>query len=427
MELTMKTKINKERAFQIGISIMAAVFIWLFAGSVDPVDSTVWANNIEIEYVGEDTTLAEKGLMLLGESDRTVSLKLKGERNVIYKLDTRKVRVQVDLDEVNSTGVHTLRYNVIFPSGVPQGSISTADASAYTATVYVGELYKKTVDVRYEVIGTVAEGFMQGDIVISPAALEIRGQQEDILQVKYAKVKIDVTDATSTIAALYDYELYDYNNRLVENENLHVVQEAVQVSVPVLQVKEVPLTVKFTESPGYSADNVNWSIDQNTIRIAGEAADLVTVNEVVLDTIDLSKLDTASAHSTYSYEIHLPDGIVNLDTFTKAVVKVNFVDFDMASFTVSDFICANVPAGFAANVLTGSLNVTVCGLSGDVSEISSEDVDVLVDLSAVESEEGVYTVPAEITVKSDKDIGVVGSYEVSVRLSEDGETSGGHA
>ena len=110
--------------------------------------------------------------------------------------------------------MHTLRYEVIFPSGVPYGSISVADASAYTATFYVGELYKKTVDVRYEVTGTVAEGFQQGRVEITPAALEIRGQQEDILQVKYAKVKIDISGATSTIAALYDYELYDYRKGL---------------------------------------------------------------------------------------------------------------------------------------------------------------------------------------------------------------------
>ncbi len=423
----MKMKINKERAFHIGVSILVAVIVWLFAGSVDPVDSTVWANNIEIEYVGEDTTLAEKGLMLLGESDRTVSLKLKGERNVIYKLDTKKVRVQVDLDSVNSTGMHTLRYDVIFPSGVPYGSVSVADASAYTATFYVGELYKKTVDVRYEIIGTVADGFMQGDVVITPAALEIRGQQEDILQVKYAKVIIDVTDATSTIAALYDYELYDYNNHLVENENLHVVDDAVQISVPVLQVKEVPLTVNFTESPGYSTDNVNWSIDHATIRIAGEAADLVMVNEVVLDSIDLSKVDTTSAYATYSYEINLPKGIVNKDDFTKAVVKVNFIDFATAALTVDNFICANVPAGFAPTVLTGSLNVTLCGTAEDVAAIAAEDAEILLDLSSLENEEGVYTVPAEISFKSDKNVGVMGSYEVSLRLNQESENGGGHA
>lgn len=423
----MKMKMNKERAFQIGISILVAVIVWLFAGSVDPVDSTVWAKNIEIEYVGENTTLAEKGLMLLGESDRTVSLKLKGERNVIYKLDTKKVRVQVELDNVNSVGMQTLKYNMILPSGVPAGSISIADASAYAATVYVGELYKKTVDVRYEVTGSVAEGFMQGDIVIDPAVLEIRGQQEDILQVKYAKVMIDVTGATSSIAALYDYQLYDYNNNLVENENLHVVEDAIQVSVPVLQVKEVPLTVKFTESPGYSADNVNWSIDRATIRIAGEAADLVTVNEIVLDTIDLSKVDTVSTHSTYSYEINLPKGIVNEDDFTKAVVKVNFIDFATAALTVDNFTCANVPAGFAATVLTDALNLTVCGVSDDVAGVSADDVDVLLDLSSLESEAGTYTVPAEISVKGDGNVGIMGSYEVSVRLTEESESGGGHA
>jgi len=423
----MKMKMNKERAFQMGISILVAVVVWLFAGSVEPVNSTVWANNIEIEYVGENTTLAEKGLMLLAESDRTVSLKLKGERNVIYKLDTKKVRVQVELDSVNSTGVQTLKYNMILPSGVPAGSISIADASAYAATVYVGELYKKTVDVRYEVIGTVAPGFVQGDVVITPASLEIRGQQEDILQVKYAKVLIDVTGAMATIAEMYDYQLYDYKNQLVENEDIHVVSDAIQVSVPVLQVKEVPLKVNFAESPGYSADNVNWSIDHSSIRIAGEAADLMNISEVVLDTIELSKVDTASSHATYSYEINLPKGIENKDTFTKAVVKVNFLDFKTAALTVDNFVCANVPAGFSAEVLTESLHVTLCGTSSAVAAVSAEDVEVLLDLSHVEQAEGTYTVTAELTASDNGSVGVIGNYEVSLRLTEDGENGGGRA
>lgn len=417
----MKTKMNKQRAFQIGASILVAVFIWIFAGSVDPVDSTIWANNIEIEYVGEDTTLAEKGLMLLGESDRTISLKLKGERNVIYKLDTKKVRVQVELEGVDSTGVQNLRYDVILPSGVPSGSISVVDASAYSATVYVGELYKKTVDVRYEVTGSVATGYMQGPVTITPDTLEIRGQQEDILQVKYAKVTIDVSGATSTIAALYDYTLYDYNNQVIENENIHVVEDVIQVSVPVLQVKEVPLVVKFTEAPGYSADNVNWSIDHDTIRIAGDAADLSLVSEIVLDTIDLTKMDTNSSYSTYSYEISLPKDLVNLSSFTKAVVKVNFIDFGTDVLDVTEFICANIPEGFVPTVMTESLSVTLCGAADDVSALTSEDIEVLVDLSTVTNEEGEYSVPAEIAVKSDKSIGVIGSYEILISLAAEGD------
>ena len=76
-------------------------------------------------------------------------------------------------------------------------------------------------------------------------------------------------------------------------------------------------------------------------------------------------------------------------------------------------------------MLTDSLQLTLCGKSGDVAHLTAEDVDVLLDLSAVPAEEGTFTVPAEITVKSGKNIGVVGTHEVFLRLSE--EADGGHA
>lgn len=403
---------NKARVFQISISILVAVFIWLFVGTVDPVESTVWANNIEIEYLGEDTTLAEKGLMLLSESDKTVSLKLKGERNVIYKLDTKKVRVQVDLSGVTTTGVQNLTYRVIYPSTVSSNSVEVASASAYTATVYVGELYKKTVDVRYHVTGKVADGYMSGTVSILPETLEIRGQQEDILQVNYAKVNIDIEGATSTIAALLDYELYDYNDQLVENENIHVVSSGIQVSVPVLQIKEVPLVVKFQEAPGYNKDNVAYTIDHDTIKIAGEASKVALVNEIVLDTIELDEIDIRSTHS---YEIPIPEGMVNLSSFSKAVVKINFIDFTAESFTANTIECANVPNGFSAVPVTEELQVTLCGTSADLATIETGDIEILVDMSTV-TQVGRHTLPAEVRINSAHSIGVVGTYEVTVIL-----------
>ena len=136
----------------------------------------------------------------------------------------------------------------------------------------------------------------------------------------------------------------------------------------------------------------------------------------------LTKLDTNSAYSTYSYEISLPKDIVNLSSFTKAVVKVNFIDFATVSVTAADFVCANVPEGFSAEVLTESLHVTLCGAGDDVSELSGEEIEILLDLSTLAAEEGHYTLSAEITVKSDKSIGVLGSYEAQVALTANTES-----
>ena len=51
--------------------------------------------------------------------------------------------------------------------------------STYMAPSTSAELYRKTVDVRCEIIGNVAEGYSAGELQICPTeTLEIRGQQD---------------------------------------------------------------------------------------------------------------------------------------------------------------------------------------------------------------------------------------------------------
>lgn len=49
------------------------------------------------------------------------------------------------------------------------------------------------------------------------------------------------------------FELYDYNDILVQNENIRAAVKLIQVTVPVRTVKEVPLRVEFREAPGLDA------------------------------------------------------------------------------------------------------------------------------------------------------------------------------
>ncbi|MEG0779897.1 MAG: CdaR family protein [Oscillospiraceae bacterium] len=404
-----------QKVLHIAISILVAFAIWLY--TADTTEVTKAANNVPVEFIGADTTLAARGLMLIQEEQEppTISLKLRGKRTTISRLDTKKLRIQVDLSNVTAVGTQNLSYKIIYPSNISSGSISVESASAYNVAVNVGELYRKSVDILCDVTGTLPEGYLAGALELTPATLELWGQQADVMQISYAKVTLDIADATSTVVRLLDYELFNYNDQPIETPNIHSAGDTVQVTLPVEVVKDLPLKLIFEEAPGASTNNINYAIQPATIKVSGDPATLEAVDSIVLDTIHLEDLtDSAS----YEYAIALPEGCDNLSGVETARVSISFRDMASRKFTVTDFTYENAPVGREITVLTPELEVVLRGTSVDLDALTPTDVQVAADLSGVTTASGSYTVPAIVTARSNGNVGVVGTYHLKVTIEE---------
>lgn len=411
----MQTNGRKSRALYIFLSIVAAIAIWVYVDNNNGGRKvTVTASDIPIDFVGEDTTLADRGLMLLEDSDSTVTLKLEATRKVIAKLDTDKIRIQADLSGVTTTGQQKVNYKILYPNTVSSSSITVTYASAYTVSVDIGKLYSRDVDIRCKVQGKVADGYIAGEVSFQPETLELRGDQEEVDKVSYAKVVLKIDNATATVTKSLDYELYDDNDELISSDNIHSTVQQIQVTLPVNVVKELPLTMKFVESPGSSLSNIDYTIAPASITVSGDASLLDGVDSIVLDEFDLAKLDGTA---TYNYMIQVPTGCENLSGVTRATMKIGFKDLATTTLNATNFQCENVPEGKEVEVLTTELNVTLRGTKADIAQVTADDILVTADLTDVSSASGSYTVPAKITVDTDGDVGPVGDYQIKITIS----------
>jgi len=416
---------NKERqrkALYIVLSILVAAAIWVM---VDVSNGTIVEKTytVPINYLGT-STLTDRGLMLLeGEGDTAtdteVTLTVQGTRWNIAKLDKDEILVQADLSDITEAGVQRVSPNVFYPSAL-RGKITTTSTSSYMVQVNIGELDRKTIDVRCEQIGTVAEGYSGGELQISPATLEIRGQEEDIAPVSYAKVVLEYDNATETITQMLDYQFYDENDQLVDGTNIQADAEQIQVTLPIIVTKELQLRVDFEQHPGARLSNVTYRIEPSTITVSGDAGVLRDVDSITLgsEAFDLlSLLDSGTA--TYSYPITVPEGCTNLSGVTRATLQISFNDMTSAQVTTQNFTLSNYPQGKTTEILTSELTVTVFGTSADVAAVNGDDVEVTVDLSELSSATGSYTVPAQVKVNG-VDVGVSGNYVVQVTIRENG-------
>lgn len=404
-------KSKRRQIFYVFLSLLIASMVWFYVSNGDEVNISV--HNVPVEFLNEDTTLADKGLMRVsGEEDVTVDLKLKVARGLVFRFDPSEIRLVSDLSSVTYAGKQSVSYNILLPSGISSRDVSVESPSVRTVQVEIGELNKKDVEVRCNVVGNVAEGYIAGTVELLPDTLEVRGQQSDIMQISYAQVTLNIENATSTVVELLDYELYDFNDQVIDNKNIHPMSESVQVTMPVLKVKEVPLTVDFVESAGARLDNFSWSLSYSSITLSGDASLMASIDSISLGTLALEDL---RGQETFSYEIPVPNGANNLSGITSVALTISAKDVETKEIETTSFSYENFSGDAPVSVLTSSLTVTLRGTAEDIEAVTGDDVQVIADLSGIEADSGSYTVPARIAV-SGYDLGTVGTYEVTVHI-----------
>lgn len=408
---------GKSKALYVLLSIVVAIVIWTYADSDQKTLVEKTYADLPIEYTSEETILADRGLMLLEDSSSTVTLNVQAVRSVIAQLDPADINISVDLSSVTETGWQSLRYTVSYGSVNP--SSVTVKNSTYMTTVHIGELYSKTFDVRCEVQGQVASDYIAGEVSCQPKTVEIRGDQAAVDQISYVKVVLQVEDAKSAVTQTLECKLYDEQDQEIElTSNIRTTVSRVQVTLPVYRVKELPLTVDFTESPGFSADNIIYTIQPSSITVSGDAAQLDSIDSIVLENdFDLSAL-SLSGETTYNYVVTVPSGCENLSGITRATMKIRWKDMTTRTFAVTNFNAAPLPDGKTASVLTSALNVTLRGTSADLNSLTAADIMVTADLTDVSGASGSYTVPAYVTVNGDVDLATVEDYQLQVNIRD---------
>ena len=413
METKTNTNQNPDKSrkvIRIVISILVAIALWVYVDRGLSVEVTMKVNNVPVEFSGEDTSLAEKNLMLLSGYDTTIDLVLKGPRSELFKLDKSKVRIVADTSTIQETGQQTLSYQVYFQDDIQRSKISVDHASAYSVTVTVGEMDSKTGPIRCDVVGSTAKGFTAGELALDPAELNLRGQRDDLLNIAYAKVTLDISGADRTVVQALEWELYDYNDIKIDNPAVRSKVKTVQATLPVKTSKEVDLVVNFVPAAGSTLDTMQYTVSPDKVTLVGEKDVLDTIDAIVLDTLYLQDLQPSQS---LTYSVTAPEGTTLAENVGPVTVTIVVTGVTERNVTVTAFNCENVPEGFSAVPVTESLNILLRGLESEMAQITAEDLRITVDLSGI-TEPGVHTVPVTVQVANYANVGVKGSYQIVV-------------
>ena len=411
----MSDKTNK--LLYIGLSLLIAVIFWFFVDSEQGHNTTQTYYNIPVEFIGETDTLPSRGLMLTTGADATVDLELRGPRTVISDLSREDITLQVDLTSITATGTFSMTYDLLLPDEIPRSSVTTERASRSTITVTIEELFEKTVPVKVSVAGEVADGYiyMAERMIAEPSELTLSGREEDVDQVVSAQVMLDLSGATSSVNQEFDYILLDGQGNEVSGENITISSRRIEISAPVYLVKTLELTVDFTESPGSALEDLqDWYLGVTSIEVAGEAANLEGVDDILLATLDLS---TLLSDTEMPLEITIPAGCVNISGITSTTLTILFKDtLETRAFTVSNISAIGLSQTQNFSRMTNSVEVLLRGDAQELEQVTADDIRIVVDLTPYE-DNGTYSVPAVVLVDGHSNVGAVGTYSVACRIT----------
>jgi YbbR domain-containing protein len=409
----MINNIKKNKAFYIVLSILIAIVLWAYVVNVENPDIEVTISDIPVTFVGENA-LAEENLMVISGKTATISLRLQGKRQTLTQLNRDNISITVDLSKLVVTGLHQLAYEIRFPSYITVGgNVTILDRSSNYVDVTLGRMVTKTVEVIATFQGSIAEGYVGDEMIISPETVEISGEELEIAKVKNAEVTLTGKDLTETLSADLAYKLLDYDGNEVISDGIQKSVETVNVTLPVVVVKDVPLHVELKEGGGAKKKNAQVEIEPSSITLSGEESDLAELDFITIGSIDLSQVLSSSE---VDFSIPLPDNVKNISGITEAKVKLSITGLVTQTVQVTDISLVNVPRSVNASLVTKSLQVVIRGTEEAVSQIQSYNLRAVADLSEVDGATGNYGVPVKVYLNGYADAGVVGEYKIVVSL-----------
>lgn len=404
---------NRRRGIYILFSLVMAFALWYYVNSTASVDLTLY--DVPVEFLNAETALANKGFVLLDANDAKVDLVLTMSRDLVFRFKPEQLRLYANLVSVNSAGSQSIPYTIAYPPGIGSNRVFVKSPTVQTVLVRVGELFRKNdVEIRVNLVGSLADGHVAGRVTTLPSTLSIWGEQREVTRVSYAQVTLDIEDAASTINEQLPYEFYDEDDVLIENHSLHSATNNVQVTMPVISATEIPLTLEWIEAPGVRKSSFDYTLDVSAVTLAGDADQLAGISELILGEIALPEI---TDQQTFTFPIPVPEGLSNLSGVSEATLRIKNRDVTTAKRTVTSFGYENFNAdGQTVEVVTSSLDVVLRGARETLDSITDEAVTAVANLTDVANASGTYTVPAEIRIAGEPDVGLVEPCQLTVRI-----------
>ena len=421
----MKKALTRNLGLKLASLVLAFVLWFLVAQIYDPKD-TVTFNNIQVRLINTELLDEEGKVYEVLDNSNLVRVTVTGPQSIV-KSELRRSDIVAEADMSKLTDINTIAITY-YCENVSNDSVEIK-GNHDSVRLNVEDKTSKWIKLESNTIGEVASGYLIGNVTLDQTNIEVTGPKSAISQVDHAGVDINVTDSTSSLSANVDIKLYDADDNELTLESVKKNVNSAHMTVEVLATKEVPVEIEYMGVPedGYMATGeVESSVP--TVRIAGTASALVGISAITVpeDRMNITG-QSSDLVDIINLKEYLPSNVrlanKSFDGKITATVYIEPIDTKDLTIPADNISITGVPDGMEAEVTSTAeeYNITVSGLTRDVSILRDSSVTGVLDLNRWMEENGLeeltpgnYTIP--VTFNLSEDITVDTDVNIHIRL-----------
>ena len=421
----MKKALTRNLGLKLASLVLAFVLWFLVAQIYDPKD-TVTFNNIQVRLINTELLDEEGKVYEVLDNSNLVRVTVTGPQSIV-KSELRRSDIVAEADMSKLTDINTIAITY-YCENVSNDSVEIK-GNHDSVRLNVEDKTSKWIKLESNTIGEVASGYMIGNVTLDQTNIEVTGPKSAISQVDHAGVDINVTDSTSSLSANVDIKLYDADDNELTLESVKKNVNSAHMTVEVLATKEVPVEIEYMGVPedGYMATGeVESSVP--TVRIAGTASALVGISAITVPEERMNITgQSGDLVDIINLKEYLPSNVrlanKSFDGKITATVYIEPIDTKDLTIPSDNISITGVPDGMEAEVTSTAeeYNITVSGLTRDVSILRDSSVTGVLDLNRWMGDNGLeeltpgnYTIP--VTFNLSEDITVDTDVNIHIRL-----------
>ena len=421
----MKKALTRNLGLKLASLVLAFVLWFLVAQIYDPKD-TVTFNNIQVRLINTELLQEEGKVYEVLDNSNLVRVTVTGPQSIV-KSELRRSDIVAEADMSKLTDINTIAITY-YCENVSNDSVEIK-GNHDSVRLNVEDKTSKWIKLESNTIGEVASGYMIGNVTLDQTNIEVTGPKSAISQVDHAGVDINVTDSTSSLSANVDIKLYDADDNELTLESVKKNVNSAHMTVEVLATKEVPVEIEYMGVPedGYMATGeVESSVP--TVRIAGTASALVGISAITVPEERMNITgQSGDLVDIINLKEYLPSNVrlanKSFDGKITATVYIEPIDTKDLTIPADNISITGVPDGMEAEVTSTAeeYNITVSGLTRDVSILRDSSVTGVLDLNQWMEDNGLeeltpgnYTIP--VTFNLSEDITVDTDVNIHIRL-----------
>lgn len=280
------------------LSVLLATMFWIYV--ITEQNPVVYKDiALPVKLVNVES-LATNNITMMNKNDYKISLKLKGNKNTLDRINNSTITATADLRDQKTKGEFLVPVQI---SGVPSG-VDIISMSSGSIKVNMDNVISITMPVIIKVTGNPLQGMAAMTPAVSPTEVTIRGAETLVNLIKTAVVDLDISSFSTEVKKNIMVQILDGDGKAVED--VEVYPKSVDVRIPIEYTKIVLLDPDFVvkPAPGYIVTGV--SVNPKEIHITGKKELLDILSSVKTERVELSD---AKAFVDQEVALILPPGV----------------------------------------------------------------------------------------------------------------------